>query len=898
MGTAPPCENSCIFGISNPCPGINPGDIRCVFRNSSSYLVTGGRQGRVYWFRFQKLQEKLHCSAIPRYSEKNLQKALSDSADDNILPDLKFSTLVDNKVSAVMTPLVEYVYKQWHFDRIVTLGSPSGRLTTVQVESMFADIQSRRRPSLALSHRYSHYRANTEALDTPLKKLMAIHLLPLVDEQVVTLGYCSQHLGGEMLDMLPVQHHESLIPYKQELLCEPVSRGSIQWVLVVAYAVFAVIADSARKYGPTPTNRSISHNYWTDKPSISSLESLKFNAFSHIIQPIAFIMIEGYRGRNKLKPLALPALWLILIQYAGIGVTMPLYYLVYTLLSDVESYWWPLRRFVPLRYARHILSAVSLAVEAFGTLCYWFAVMQAVRNVDLNMILNVSWPTIVDESLHILTTQHDELFLYSLASYVWTVQAAWDFNRVGRANMNLFIASFWILLALNDPSKIQPGGSVDEKLCKIREIEKDLGRIQGVMETLWVAGDFIMTIPLSFLAEKWGRRAILRLNLVSRSFMLLWAIIVGSFDTLLPTKAIVVGSVLSVLGGDCVFNSLTYGLVSNLTNDHVQRAIYFGYMSSVSYVVALLGPALASSTMTVSLWLPFWLGMFLLSLAIPTIQMLPTQNHANERTDGDDESQHEPLLSSPRIKAQSHHEPLIQSVIGRLHTIKTIIVRHPKNFSLLLFSFLLTSLASSDTKLLVQYISARYKWTFASAGYLLSGKAIVNFTLLTIVIPKLLRSARQVRQEDAAEVADKSNIWNAMYCLIASVFGALGIALASEIWMLIPSMFVYALGSALPIFTLSLLKSPVISPPHSSDSSDPEPHIFSIVMLVKTVGSLIGAPLMAALWVRGLGIGGMALGMPFFVSQACYAVAIWVFVNIEVDSDVLATAERRRRSRD
>ncbi|KAH7154197.1 hypothetical protein DER46DRAFT_612745 [Fusarium sp. MPI-SDFR-AT-0072] len=137
-----------------------------------------------------------------------------------------------------------------------------------------------------------------------------------------------------------------------------------------------------------------------------------------------------------------------------------------------------------------------------------------------------------------------------------------------------------------------------------------------------------------------------------------------------------------------------------------------------------------------------------------------------------------------------------------------------------------------------------------------------------------------------------------MYCLFASVFGALGIAIASEIWMLIPSMFVYALGSALPIFTLSLLKSPVISPPHSSDSSDPEPHIFSIVMLVKTVGSLLGAPLMAALWVRGLGIGGVALGMPFFVSQACYAVAIWVFVNVEVDRDVLAAAERRRRNRD
>ncbi|KAI1024237.1 hypothetical protein LB504_005378 [Fusarium proliferatum] len=336
---APPCENSCIFGISNPCPGINPGDLHCVFRNSSSYLVTGGPHGRVYWFRFQKLQEKVHGSAIPRYSEKDLQKALSESADDNILPNLKFSTLIDNKVSAVMTSLVEYVYKQWHFDRIITLGdsahkfhpvggqggnaaiesaalltnnlvnalerSPSGRLTTVQVDSMFADVQSRRKPRLALNHRYSHNRANTEALDTPLKKLMAIHLLPLVDEQVVTLGYCSQHPGGEMLNMLPVHHHENLIPYKQDLLCEPTSRGSIQWVLVVTYVVFTVIAASAGTYGPTLTDGSVPHDHWIDKASILSLEALKVNAFGHSIQPIAIIMIEGYCGRNKLTPLGM-----------------------------------------------------------------------------------------------------------------------------------------------------------------------------------------------------------------------------------------------------------------------------------------------------------------------------------------------------------------------------------------------------------------------------------------------------------------------------------------------------------------------------------------------------------------------------------------------------------------
>ena len=71
---------------------------------------------------------------------------------------------------------------------------------------------------------------------------------------------------------------------------------------------------------------------------------------------------------------------------------------------------------------------------------------------------------------------------------------------------------------------------------------------------------------------------------------------------------------------------------------------------------------------------------------------------------------------------------------------------------------------------------------------------------------------------------------------------------------------------------------------------DAQTHIFSIVMMVKTLGSLLGAPLMAALWVVGIGIGGMGLGLPYFVSSACYLVAIGVFACIILD--------RRERDRD
>ncbi len=39
-----------------------------------------------------------------------------------------------------------------------------------------------------------------------------------------------------------------------------------------------------------------------------------------------------------------------------------------------------------------------------------------------------------------------------------------------------------------DVGLIGPHGGIDEKLCKLDEIQQDLARIQGVMETAWVVG--------------------------------------------------------------------------------------------------------------------------------------------------------------------------------------------------------------------------------------------------------------------------------------------------------------------------------------------------------------------------------------------------------------------------
>ncbi|KAK3320376.1 major facilitator superfamily domain-containing protein [Cercophora scortea] len=452
---------------------------------------------------------------------------------------------------------------------------------------------------------------------------------------------------------------------------------------------------------------------------------------------------------------------------------------------------------------------------------------------------------------------------------------------------------------IHDPSVAEPDGTVREEFCKVEPVQQGLGRIQGVMETMWVVGDFLMTVPLVTLAERYGHRAVLMLNLIPRMFLLAWTFAVGYFDQALPLNAIMVAPLFSFLGGDCVLNSIVYSLVASSTDDDVLRATFFGQMNAVSSIFAYqLGPALASASMQRLLWLPFWIGIVLLLLAVPVASTLPSMSTAeshHHRQGGPSDDSHDdmaPLLPlSPRKPSLSFAE----SVASRMRMVMIIVISYPGNFTLLLCGFFLTSLASSDTKLLTQYISNRYKWKFTSVGYLLSGKAVFNFVLLYFVIPAVLRW-RRARPRPAAhairsgqqKLDDWSNIGYAHVCLVFSVLGAVAIGLASTIWLLIPSLLLYALGIALPMFTYSLLRSPTMSPSKRDIAAaagagadaitvGSTAQIFSIVMLVKTVGMLVGAPLIASLWVYGVGVGGIGLGLPYFVSAACYGLVIVIF---------------------
>jgi MFS family permease len=337
-----------------------------------------------------------------------------------------------------------------------------------------------------------------------------------------------------------------------------------------------------------------------------------------------------------------------------------------------------------------------------------------------------------------------------------------------------------------------------------------------------------------------------------------------------------------------------------------RRATFFGYTNAISSIFSLqLGPALAAASMSSLLWLPLWIGMILLLLAIPLISTLPAPpSHRNLPIPATDEE--DALIPRPGLDLKS-------TTARRFRTILALLANPTRNFLLLLSVFFLASLASSDTKLLPLYISKRYGWRFASVGYLLSVKAVFNFVFLSLVVPWFLRwrqrrhprshigasvtaSGSETRPlsrsrsrsrsapatPDSAARSAQENVANAHTCLVFSVLGALAIALSPAIWALVPALLVYALGIALPMFTYSLLKAPGMGLERQQREDASGMQLFSVVMLVRTIGTLVGAVVMPSLWVATLGVGGWALGMPYAVSAVCYALAGLVVRRIEV----------------
>ncbi|KAF2020082.1 FAD-binding domain-containing protein [Aaosphaeria arxii CBS 175.79] len=426
-----PVDYGCIFGISNPCQGIEPGASNSVFKKHASYIVNGGAEGRVYWFYFFKLAKRAYGEDIPSYTKEDEKKILAARENDNITPTLKFKDILDNKITSVLVPLQEYVFKRWYFKRIITIGDAAHKFhpiaghggnacvesaatlvnslrnalansrhakpTLKQIEQVFARTQDIRQARTTTLKEHSHEQQRTELLDTPFHQFIAFHILPKTDTEDVTFNFSRNMPLSEKLDDPQLKSKDRLVPYKDELLSTPTSRGIKKWYFIMIYLSIAAMVHygmwvhsahyglgkhleniiKTGKYSYDP-NFTLKRTYIGVKPIDDYLvflaavympglkrwehnfANIQMYFLGMLVQPIAIWSVEAYRKRNALTPLTLITIWFTLVQWAGIGIYMPIYYAIYTYVSEPETYWWPLNREVRVQYAKSLTWAVMI----------------------------------------------------------------------------------------------------------------------------------------------------------------------------------------------------------------------------------------------------------------------------------------------------------------------------------------------------------------------------------------------------------------------------------------------------------------------------------------------------------------------------------------------------------
>ncbi|KNG91099.1 hypothetical protein ANOM_000766 [Aspergillus nomiae NRRL 13137] len=122
-------EYSCLFGISNPTVGVNPGEAHRTFAKGYSTLTIGGKGGRIYWFLFAKMDRPFTGSDVPRFNEQDLGEHVAKYLHIPITPTVPFSKVYEKVEVKAYLCLEEALYQYWSMDRCVCIGDSIHKMT-------------------------------------------------------------------------------------------------------------------------------------------------------------------------------------------------------------------------------------------------------------------------------------------------------------------------------------------------------------------------------------------------------------------------------------------------------------------------------------------------------------------------------------------------------------------------------------------------------------------------------------------------------------------------------------------------------------------------------------------------------------------------------------------------
>lgn len=192
---------------------------------------------------------------------------------------------------------------------------------------------------------------------------------------------------------------------------------------------------------------------------------------------------------------------------------------------------------------------------------------------------------------------------------------------------------------------------------------------------------------------------------------------------------------------------------------------------------------------------------------------------------------------------------------------------------LLLATFPLHVVSRCTMKLLLQYVTQRYSWTMASAGFLNSLRASVNIVLLALIIPLVTK----LYLERWKTSSIRKDLSLAKLSMLLLTVGSFAVALSPNVQCLSLSLVVYTLGTGFALFVRSVATS-LVEPGQVG-------RLYSAMSMFDAFGQMTAGPMLAEVFRVGLERGKFFSGLPFLVGGILHGMALLAICLIRLRKD-------------
>ncbi|KAF7195175.1 FAD-dependent monooxygenase BOA8 [Pseudocercospora fuligena] len=365
-------EYKCLFGISTRIPGMETGQTDRTFAKDMSTLSYVGKEGKVFWFVFAKMDQVYRHPSIPRFKQEDAEALIGTVGGLAIRENgsVTVQDLYDAGVTSQLVAIEESTYQHWSHGRIACLGDSIHKMTAnlgagassaiesaaalsnvlaslatqegtpvplPSIDNAFQTYQQTRSLRVGRAMAFSNALTRVQALKGTREYIYTHYVAPMSEDSAAE-AFSDFVIGAEKVDHLPIPRRslEGTMPFNRRQGWGYESKKLDRLLRVLPLGILALMA---LLYNiANGESGSFTTHILPVQPAGAQGLPLLAEQFPSRDTLYGVWLFEAIRSINKGTPLQMSTVFGIVAMYLGYDIVGALYLSLLYIYSPVEKF--------------------------------------------------------------------------------------------------------------------------------------------------------------------------------------------------------------------------------------------------------------------------------------------------------------------------------------------------------------------------------------------------------------------------------------------------------------------------------------------------------------------------------------------------------------------------------